>query len=110
MKLYTSQYHYSGPDRLDITVKGNDPFGHHFAPSHSLLMGYHGGHLNSSDYILEYNKQMILLIERSPELFSDLLSRERVVLVCFCNSKEFCHRYLLATILEHMGAEYCGEI
>jgi len=31
LTVYTAQYRYSGLDRLDITVKGQDPFGRVFA-------------------------------------------------------------------------------
>jgi len=38
-----------------------------------------------------------------------LLSREHVVLVCYCTDWQHCHRLLLAGLLERCGAVYGGE-
>jgi hypothetical protein len=44
------------------------------------------------------------------------LQRDRLVLVCFCKAGDFCHRVILAGIMEKaaerfgMKAEYLGEI
>lgn len=45
-----------------------------------------------------------------PGAWRDLLAKERVVAVCFCNEPHKCHRGLLAQFLVKMGATYAGEL
>jgi len=40
MQLWTAQYRYPGPHRLDITVKGRDPIGKMFAPTWDMVKQY----------------------------------------------------------------------
>ena len=42
--------------------------------------------------------------------WDDFMKRDSVVLVCFCKTGTFCHRYLLANIFVKLGAEYLGDI
>lgn len=37
MDIWTAQYQYPGPHRLDITVKGQDPIGRLFAPTWDMV-------------------------------------------------------------------------
>ena len=40
-----------------------------------------------------------------------LLSRQRVILCCYCSDAEHCHRTILRRdILPKLGAEDCGEM
>jgi hypothetical protein len=39
-----------------------------------------------------------------------LLKRKRIALLCYCDTREFCHRGLLVQILVRMGAKDCGEL
>lgn len=48
----TAQYRYSGNDRLDITVKGNDPIGKIFAPTWEMVRLYKE-YKNEINYIRE---------------------------------------------------------
>lgn len=97
----------------DITVKSGDSV---FAPTWSMVSSYKNVIMTK----YEYTKNNIELMRKSFELNSDywldFIKRDYVVLACYCKSKEFCHRYLLVSLLgtvcEHYGIpfEYIGEI
>ena len=54
MKLYTVQYRYFGPDRLDITVKGKNPTGKIFAPTWKMVMKTKSGEMTWEEYKQTY--------------------------------------------------------
>ncbi len=104
--IWTAQYRYSGPDRLDITVKGNDPRGRIFAPTWDMVMKYKETG-SEQVYTEAYS---ILLFGRHPGLANTvrwIYSQQQITLVCFCKPGAFCHRVILATWL--VRAEYLGE-
>jgi len=107
VKIYTAQYRYSGPDRLDITVKNGERI---FAPTWNMVMSFKNGQLNKRAYIKQYYALMRRSYKRNKNRWLDVLNRERVVLTCYCGSGEFCHRILLAKILGKLGGKYMGEI
>lgn len=105
--VYTSQYRYSGPRRLDITsMKGSDLF----SPPWELVKTYKNGKISESEYEKIYHDLMVESYKNFKEGWDRLLSADWVVLVCFCRAGEFCHRLLLANYLEKLGADYRGEI
>lgn len=107
LKVYTAQYRYAGPDRLDITVKtGNKAF----APTWDIVMGLKQGQITEAEYEARYRELMRASWRRNRAEWQRLLARDRVVLVCFCPPGAFCHRVLLAGYLEKCGATYCGEL
>jgi len=111
MKFWTASYGYPGPYRLDITVKGQDPIGRIFAPTWGMVLEWKAsdkGPEAQQKYIAEYHKLMLAVF--GSQEWKELLSRDYVVLVCFCPAEAFCHRHLLAYYLKHYGATYCGEI
>lgn len=111
MHIYTAQYSYSNVDRLDITVKGQDPLGKHFAPTWEMVMGIKNSTMTQEQYESQYAK----IINQAPkEAWEELLSfayhRGCVTFVCFCKAGEFCHRVLLARWLSAAGwGEFIGE-
>lgn len=107
LQVYTSSYQYKGPDRLDITVKTGD---RDFAPSWEMVRQYKSGCLSQKEYIKQYYQRMRRSFRKNRSKWDDLLDRQKVVLVCFCPPGEFCHRLILAEILEKLGAEYKGEM
>ena len=109
MRLWTAQYRYSGKDRLDITVKGNDPIGKAFAPSWDMVTRYKNGKITEKQYIEEYKIRMIKSCANNHEAWDWLLSQDEVTLVCFCKAGAFCHRKLLAKMLIQLGAIFMGE-
>lgn len=109
LNFWTAQYRYPGPNRLDISVKGNDPFGKLFAPTWEMLTEYKTNpNRNQAEqiYIAAYHQ----LIHKNFKYLDQLLTFNEVVLVCFCKYGDFCHRNLLTRYLIVLGAEYRGEI
>lgn len=107
LKVYTSNIKYSGKDRLDITVKSGDKV---FAPTWDLVRNIKSGKITE----LQYKRYYEVLMEHSyithKEHWKQLLNMKKVVLLCYCPANTFCHRLLLARILEKYGAKYYGEI
>lgn len=116
--VYTSQYRYSGDDRLDVTTKSTDPIGIVFAPSRSLLAEFlpqkqaakaKGGSWPWDDYQKFYLEEMRTSYRRNTPKWEQLLQRKRVTLVCFCSDQQ-CHRVVLAQILAQCGAINMNEV
>jgi len=103
---WTTQYSYKGPDRLDVTVKTGIKA---FAPTWEMVLGYKSGILSKQ----KYEEQYIALLTRSWKEnraeWEKLLRMSEVTLVCFCKPGNFCHRVLLATVMEKCGFVYKGE-
>ena len=109
MKLYTAQYRYSGNDRIDITVKGQDPIGKCFAPTWKMVMASKEKRLSWDEYKQKYKNLMQKSYLQNYHIWNDILNRKEVTLVCFCKPGTSCHRYLLADYFEKIGAAYMGE-
>jgi ribA/ribD-fused uncharacterized protein len=109
VKLWTAQYRYPGPYRLDITVKGQDPIGKLFAPTWDMVNKYKQNH-NEEEYMDLYKGMMYDSQLHNPQIWNDLLRRDYLVLVCFCKYGNFCHRHLLVAELIKKGVAYHGEI
>lgn len=109
MKLWTAQYRYSGPDRLDVTAKGQDPLGRIFAPTWDMVNGVKSGKMSEKEYTDKYKEMMANSIIASSESWLKLLREDELTVVCFCPVNTFCHRYILSDILCSLGAEYMGE-
>lgn len=105
VEIYTGQYKYCGPDRLDITVKGKDPIGRIFAPTWAMVDEYKM-FKDEEKYTYAYRNLMRVSYRRHRDVWEEVLRRDRVVLVCFCKAGEFCHRVLLAGYLEKLGGRY----
>lgn len=90
--LYTAHYRYPGEDRTDITVKGQDPRGRHFAPTWEMVMGVKNGTMTEQEYINKYCDRLSRL---NTEIWEWLFSQETRTLVCFCPKEAFCHRNIL---------------
>jgi len=99
LKFWTAQYRYPGPHRLDITVKGKDPKGSYWAPTWNMVMA-HKRTGDNHTYIDAYHKRIMYMITQQPSTWEELLDRKYAVLVCFCPSNNFCHRFLLADYLK----------
>ncbi len=107
LKVSTAQFKYNGFDRLDITFKTGDPT---FAPTKQIVYGYKYHGLSDEEYTRRYIHQMEISYNNNRYRWEQLLSQDNVVLVCYCQAHEFCHRIILAKLLVQLGAEYCGEI
>lgn len=105
-EFYTAQYKYDGSDRLDITVKGQDPFGKIFAPTWNMVTNLKDGYIRKEEYAVDYISLLDIIVT---PVWKKLLSLRSVTFVCFCNPDDFCHRFLLAYYLKNKGATYLGE-
>lgn len=108
--LYTAQYNVKHQNRLDITVKGNDPKGSMFAPSWDMVNRFKkDSSYTKIKYITDY---FSLLGKRSMDTGfrfrqASLRKEDLIVLVCFCPPFEFCHRYL---VVHHLLKKYPEEM
>jgi hypothetical protein len=109
VKVYTAQYRYDGPDRLDITVKGRDPIGGVFAPTWKMVMGLKNGTLTKREYTDEYCDLMQESWKKNKHIWQKVWNMDEVTFVCFCSKDSFCHRYILANMFVAMRTTYGGE-
>lgn len=107
LEVYTAMNSYRGEDRLNITVKSGDKT---FAPEWDMVMGHKRGDLSDEEYTNKYVELMKKSLKENPEKWKNLMNKEKVVLTCYCKEGKFCHRILLAKMLEKSGAKYMGEI
>jgi hypothetical protein len=115
--LYTAQYRYSGPDRLDITVKGNCPAGKLYAPTWSIVRGIKAGVITEAEYSEQYYKLLIQRWEneagKEEMLRMVKMTKDEgrdITVVCFCAPATFCHRYLLVKFMDYnFQVPYGGE-
>lgn len=127
-QVYTARYSIKDADRLDITRAGCDRLikagkpapGEVFAPSAGLVYPFLRAFKSATTearraelwtkYVKLYNaEQDAKEIDRAHE-YALIALRPRVVLVCFCEDCERCHRSLAGPQLTKWGAEYKGEI
>lgn len=94
--IYTAQYRYAGSDRFDITVKGQDGMGLHFAPTWNMVTDHKKGIITDQQYVDMY----IPILQSIPVHVLDWFLSEPVrTLVCFCPENNFCHRNILVNYL-----------
>jgi len=116
VKVYTATLGYDGPDRLDVSRKGNHPRGVVFAPSPPLLRGYQVQKRRARAtpdqwhaYVNAYLAEMTASRAVHPETWRWLLAQPEVTLCCYCRDGVPCHRRALAALLVALGATYEGE-
>lgn len=127
LKIYTSRITYSGPDKLDTTIKSaSTDIGKLFAPTWEMVTGvkaYYGDNrwpkvkpISGEEYGQCYYQLLRDRYRKHTALFLNLIQQERVVLCCYCTEPEACHRSLAADILlkiaQHHGVDVIlgGEI
>lgn len=114
LTVYTAQYRYKGPNRVDITVKSAIPPWGVFAPTWDMVNTYLKSPRDrkaAQAYTEKYDAIVLKAFIYNSKALTDLIhSNKTRVLVCFCKPGDFCHRTLLAGHLESLGANYLGEI
>lgn len=117
LAFHTARYGHLGPDALDISRKGADPFGVTWAPSWGLLKPYldkrKAGGLTDEDwqaYRRAFLEEMRASYTQRRGAWDALLSRNHATLLCWCLDPGRCHRTLVAWILLQLGAQYLGEL
>lgn len=112
VEIYTAHYSYQGPDRVDISTRRTHPQGAAFAPDWETMVGpYREGEITETEYTNRYRAHLIQSRRLYPDSWEWLLNQEMVTLVCFCAPLKFCHRRILASILNNSFANthYVGE-
>ena len=122
--VWTAQYRYNGPDRLDITVKSGGGIGKAFAPTWQMVMEYKNGQKVKApnpetyrtmmkqlqdNYTRMYEQMMRESLANNRMAWDWLLSQRNITLVCFCPAGEFCHRVILARDILKGAVDYKGE-
>jgi uncharacterized protein YeaO (DUF488 family) len=110
-RIYTCHIgRYKGEYGLDITVKSASGSAKAFAPTWDMVNGLKSGKLTWEAYTVAYLTKMRESYKTNRAAWDELLSREVVVLLCYCAEWTRCHRWLLAHMLEKCGAEFMGEL
>lgn len=90
--IYTSQYRYDGPNRIDVTVKSAPQEWKPFAPTWDMVKGTKNGTLSEEEYVRLY----LNILDKVPAVTWDaILKYDYVVFICFCSKDAFCHRNIL---------------
>jgi len=115
-QLWTAQFGYPGPHRMDITVMTKDPIGQYFAPTWEMVNKYKKATCDAKVAQDVYEDEYaMLMLSRLPEMvalriWEQIADRPYIVLVCYCNARAFCHRHLAKDLMvSHIGATYIGE-
>jgi uncharacterized protein YeaO (DUF488 family) len=92
-------------------VKGQDSLGKLFAPTWEMVMGVKNGTMSQEEYTRRY---VAILSKALTENNINVLSQKfpnSITLVCFCSKGAFCHRVMLARVLETFKGfgQYKGE-
>jgi len=111
LKVYTVNINLANQLGLlyaDVTVKSGDPV---FAPTWDMVMGHKEGRVSDDEYIRRYVDMMRRSYRENGARWEALLGQQEVYLACYCRpGARFCHRYILAEILERLGAQIVGEV
>lgn len=117
LRVRTARVSYRGADRLDVTRRSGCHIGKAFAPSWKILgpalAERKAGPIDEErwqEYRTAYIAEMRASYRDNPKAWGDVLSRDRVTLVCYCTDPERCHRRVLAALLASAGAIDDGEV
>ena len=120
MKILTAS-HYSKPilsesqiqrgfSIWDITIKSGCDDGWILAPTWDMVNGIKSGELSEEEFTKQYfklmNKRWFCLTSYRMES----MYNTKAILICYCQTGVFCHRYLAADwLVKRMNAKYFGE-
>lgn len=80
-----------------------------FAPTWDIVMGIKNNSITEEEYTKRYCDLMRKSYNKYSDTWQELINSDLFAISCFCNENDFCHRFLLAKILEKCGCEYLGE-
>lgn len=107
-KIFTAQLRYGGKDSLNVTTSGKDPIGKAFAPGWRLVNGIKNNTMSEESYIAEYAPMVKKALNANAGYLKSL---KEVTLTCFCPAGAFCHRVIMAEMMEELGfGVYNGEV
>lgn len=101
LEFWTAQYNYAGKDRWDITMRSGSSS---FEPPKALVLKTKVGEVSYDEYVELYLTDLNL-----SRALLKLMAKNKVTVVCLCSGEGFCHRYIVAIILQWFGAKYKGE-
>ena len=101
-KVNTARVGSTAPDRLDITVKSGHKL---FAPTWEMVLNLKSGLLTQEEYTKVYLSMMRKVFDVHHGELMEVVSRSSITLLCYCRTGDFCHRLLLADILEALGGQ-----
>ena len=64
-----------------------------------MLINKKKGDLSKKEYTAKYYDMMRKSYSENLKRWRELLNKERVSLNCYCNTENFCHRFLLVEML-----------
>lgn len=119
MQLYTAKLTSSGDIEklglklLDITVLSGVSI---YAPKWDMLKKYKSGKMDPEEYTELYLSLMRDSYSKNKEKWLELFTNKNLVLGCYCNPGDFCHRNIMVHILhqiakkENFNVTYRGDI
>lgn len=101
---------YYGTRCLDITVKSGLKL---FAPTWEMVRAFKNGTLSEEEYTEQYKALMRQSYKEHKGTWGRVLIDNRnstLVLCCYCKKGDFCHRHILADILETLAKDIGVEV
>lgn len=93
---------------IDTSVKSANNL---FAPTWNMVNSWKEGKLSSEDYRKQYLTMMRKSYRENKQEWHNIFDgKKNIVLMCYCNPDEFCHRRLLAEILVKLGFDKSTEL
>jgi len=86
-----------GVPLIDTTVKSGDPV---FAPNWTIVQGVKANMITEQEYTERYLDLMRSSFKQNRPRWLTLCSMEQVAIACYCPVGVFCHRHLLANMIE----------
>jgi predicted NAD-dependent protein-ADP-ribosyltransferase YbiA (DUF1768 family) len=115
-QVWTSQFRYPGPYRMDITYATTDPIGKYFAPTKAIVHKYKYATADADVAQAVYKEEYAALLSSrgvdKPEhpIWNQVAAMPYIVLVCYCGAQLFCHRHIVKDLFHLMiGSTYVGE-
>ena len=99
---------FYGNRALNITAKSAGPTGKVFAPSWQIVMDFKKDIITWEEYEQKYKQMMRNSYRHHRKVWDEVMSRDEVILICYCPSSQFCHRRILHSIFITLGAEDSG--
>jgi uncharacterized protein YeaO (DUF488 family) len=102
--IHTAQMSKMGSvdNPLDITVKSGDEV---FAPTWKMVMDYKNGLISETEYTRQYKQMMYKSMITNKNRWDEVKESAIITLLCYCPTGAFCHRHILAELLD----EYCED-
>jgi len=111
LTIYTDRIDSQDKDKQDVTRKSANRFGLNFAPSWDIINKSKENQIDFDTFKLLYVEEMKKSYVENNAAWFLMLSKDRIVLTCYCTDHEKCHRTILARdILPMYGAKYVGEL